>query len=91
MSIADKIYPMVRHMPEERASEVLDFIEFLQQKYSATSRTEKTLRPLPVLEGFVPSGWKDAIYAIRVRETGVSTDKIIDEMNEVLAEQEVTT
>jgi len=62
MNIATRIYEMVQHMPEERASEVLDFVEFLQQKYSTSSQTQKTLKPLPVLEGFVPSGWKDAIY-----------------------------
>ncbi len=25
-------------------------------------RPKPTLEPLPVLEGFVPAGWKDAIY-----------------------------
>ncbi len=25
-------------------------------------RPKPTLEPLPVLEGFVPAGWKDAVY-----------------------------
>lgn len=62
MRIADKIYEMVQQMPEEKACEVLDFVEFLQQKYSLQAQSQPSLKPLPVLEGFVPSGWKDAIY-----------------------------
>lgn len=62
MSIADKIYEMVQQMPDEKASEVLDFVEFLQQKQLAQTRNQNFLKPLPVLEGLVPSGWKHAIY-----------------------------
>lgn len=32
MGIPEKIYELVRALPEEQASEVLDFVEFLKQK-----------------------------------------------------------
>lgn len=40
MEIADKIYQHVKSMPSEMADEVLDFIEFLELKYS--KNTEET-------------------------------------------------
>lgn len=38
MEIADKIYQHVKAMPSEMADEVLDFIEFLELKYSKNTK-----------------------------------------------------
>jgi len=52
----------VKALSEEQASEVLDFVEFLQHKSEPlTVQSEPQLSPLPVLEGYVPQDWKDAI------------------------------
>lgn len=37
MSTAEQIYKLVKTMPEDQVSEVLDFVEFLQQKSKAQS------------------------------------------------------
>lgn len=66
MSTAERIYELVKALPEAQASEVLNFVEFLQHKsQQAVISSESQLLPLPVLKGYVPQGWKDAIYEIR--------------------------
>lgn len=35
MNIAERIYEIVKSMPEDQAAEVLDFVEFLQAKHAA--------------------------------------------------------
>lgn len=64
MSTAEKIYELVKGMPEEQIVEVLNFMESLQHKFQKAVATpsKPQLLPLPVLEGVVPQGWKDAIY-----------------------------
>lgn len=63
MSTAERIYDLVKALPEAQAKEVLDFVEFLQHKSQqvAVVPPESQFLPLPVLEGYVPQGWKDAI------------------------------
>lgn len=63
MSTAERIYELVKALPEAQAREVLDFVEFLQHKSQsvATVPSEAQLLSLPVLEGYVPQGWKDAM------------------------------
>jgi len=34
----------------------------LTEREAVTIKPSPRLKPLPVLEGFVPEGWKDAIY-----------------------------
>lgn len=66
MTTAKRIYELVKALPEAQASEVLDFVKFLQHKsQQASVSSEPQLLPLPVLEGYLPQGWKDAIYEIR--------------------------
>lgn len=66
MSTAERIYELVKALPEAQASEVLDFVEFLQYKFQqAAVSSEPQLLPSPVLKGYLPQGWKDAIYEIR--------------------------
>ena len=62
MEVADKIYKIVKNMPEKQAHEVLNFAEFLQHKSPDKVRQEVALKPLPVFPGYVPPGWKNAIY-----------------------------
>lgn len=67
MTTAERIYELVKALPEAQASEVLDFVKLLQHKSRqvAAVSPEPQLLPLPALEGYVPQGWKDAIYEIR--------------------------
>ncbi|BAC92146.1 DUF2281 domain-containing protein [Gloeobacter violaceus] len=84
MNVPEKIYELVKTLPEPQVSEVLDFVEFLQHKLQNTTTTSQPpslpneapteqknsvsqtsfpdLQPLPVLDGYVPQGWKDATY-----------------------------
>ena len=43
---AEKIYELVKTMPEEQAREVLDFVEFLKQK-TRTKTTAETPKEMP--------------------------------------------
>ncbi len=66
MSPVERIYELVKALPEAQANEVLDFVELLQHKSQQAAVSSKLqLLPLPVLKGYVPQGWKDAIYEIR--------------------------
>ncbi len=66
MNTAERIYELLKALPEAQASEVLDFVKFLQHKSQQVAvSSEPQLLPLPVLEGYLPQGWKDAIYEIR--------------------------
>lgn len=66
LSTAEQIYQLVKALPEAQASEVLDFVKFLQHKSQQAAVSSKPqLLPLPVLEGYTPQGWKNAIYEIR--------------------------
>lgn len=71
MSTAEKIYELVKTMPETQISEVLDFAEFLKQKAFVKVEEQKLtedravppqLVSLPTLSGYIPQGWKEAIY-----------------------------
>jgi hypothetical protein len=62
MNVADKIYEIVKTMPEEKVNQILDFVEFLHHKSSLSAQKEMELKSLPILQGYVPSGWKEAIY-----------------------------
>jgi Protein of unknown function (DUF2281) len=67
MSNAEKIYELVKTMPEAQISEVLDFAEFLKQKASAKAEEHKLtedksvpsqLVSLPTFSGHIPQGSK---------------------------------
>jgi hypothetical protein len=42
MTTADRIYELVNTMPAEKANEVLNFVEFLQQKTDTTNKPESS-------------------------------------------------
>lgn len=44
MNTAEKIYELVKAMPEEQAGEILNFVEFVQQK--ARNKPTQTGKPL---------------------------------------------
>ena len=48
-TIADRIIAAVKALPEQRAAEVLDFVEFLKAK-SGQERTERRNRALAILD-----------------------------------------
>jgi hypothetical protein len=61
--IEDQVLSVLRVLPPVQQREVLDFAEFLQQHRQPTEPgPTATLLPLPVLEGWVPTGWKEAVY-----------------------------
>jgi hypothetical protein len=62
VEVANKIYQIVKNMPEKQANEVLDFAEFLYKKSADQVQQKVALKPLPVFKGYVLPGWKDAIY-----------------------------
>ena len=66
MNTAERIYELVKALPEAQASEVLNFVELLQHKSQqiVAVPSDPQLLPLPFLEGYVRQGWKDAIYEI---------------------------
>ena len=70
MSNAEKIYELVKTMPEAQISEVLDFAEFLKQKASAKPEEHKLtedrsvpsqLVSLSTFSGHIPQGRKEHI------------------------------
>jgi hypothetical protein len=70
MNTAEKIYELVKTMPEAQISEVLDFAEFLNQKASAKPEDRKLaedrsvplqLVSLPTFSGRLPQGRKENI------------------------------
>ena len=69
MISAEKIYELIKDMPPHQIGEVFDFAESLKQRsskknseLSISSSEDLQLEPLLVSEGYVPDGWKDAIY-----------------------------
>jgi len=40
----------------------LELISYIQQDKATPIKPSPRLKPLPTLEGFVPEGWKNAIY-----------------------------
>lgn len=78
MTAAEQVYELLKAMPPHQVGEVLDFAKFLKQKAASHSGVETThtsddsgllaetvepdLKPLITLPGYIPDGWKDAIY-----------------------------
>jgi hypothetical protein len=62
MTIEEKVVQILRSLSGVRQQEVLDFVEFLQTRDESTQAATEELKPLPVLTGFVPQGWKESIY-----------------------------
>ena len=44
MTIAEQIYEEVRTLPEELAREVLDFVDFIEDRYALKSASDKDLQ-----------------------------------------------
>jgi hypothetical protein len=63
MTIEEQVLIVLRSLPAEKQREVLDFAEFLRDREPTfAAEPAEELLPLPILEGYVPEGWKDAIY-----------------------------
>ncbi len=62
-----KLYEMMKQvvlevMEDKLEKLKLELISYIQQDKVTTTKPSPPLKPLPTLEGFVPEGWKDAIY-----------------------------
>jgi len=63
MTIEEQLLETLHALPPQQQAEVVDFAAFLRHRLAASKQTTGAeLRPLPVLTGRVPPGWKDAIY-----------------------------
>ena len=68
MPPAEKIYELVKDMPPNQISEMLNFAEFLKRKSEHKKESqpqysvEVELKPRILSDGYVPEGWKDAVY-----------------------------
>jgi hypothetical protein len=63
MTVEEQLLEILHTLAPEQQAEVLDFAEFLRRRSKPTIRLPATaLKPLPILDGPVPSGWRDAIY-----------------------------
>lgn len=71
MSTADRIYELVRSLPPEQADEVLNFVEFLQHKISATTTAESY--------GIIPPGTLTGLRGIAKRVGQTLTQEELQE------------
>jgi hypothetical protein len=64
--MAEQIVEALHELTPKQQAEVLDFAAFLRQRAKAAQEPLAVEPPpLPVLDGRVPPGWKDAIYEPR--------------------------
>ena len=62
-----KLYEMMKQvvlevMDDKLEKLKLELISYIQQDKATPIKPSPCLKPSPTLEGFVPEGWKDAIY-----------------------------
>jgi hypothetical protein len=65
MTLEQQLLMDLHALPPEQQAEVADFAAFLRYRRTTARVPQSTgegLQPLPVLNGSVPGGWKDAIY-----------------------------
>ena len=62
MTVEEKVIQILRRLPDMRQQEILDFAEFLVARDEPFQPKIGMLEPLLVLTGFVPQGWKEAVY-----------------------------
>ena len=55
MTIAEQIYELVKSLPEDQASEILTFAEFVQAKHLKANQTVTTVDP---------TSWSELISAL---------------------------
>lgn len=55
MTIAEQIYDLVKSLPQDQASEILTFAEFVHAKHLNARRT---------LDSVTPSLWSDLVYSL---------------------------
>ena len=63
MTVEEQLLETLHALPPAQQAEVLDFAEFLRLRVKPAPQVPAAdLEPLPILDGWVPPGWKDAIY-----------------------------
>lgn len=55
MTIAQQIYELVKSLPQEQASEILTFAEFIRAKHLNATQPTDTVTPLP---------WAELVYSL---------------------------
>jgi hypothetical protein len=55
MTIAEQIYELVKSLPQEQASEILTFAEFIRAKHLNANQPIDTVAPLP---------WAEFVYSL---------------------------
>jgi hypothetical protein len=55
MSIAEQIYALVKSLPQDQASEILTFAEFIRTKHLNTNQ------PIDAME---QTSWKELVYSL---------------------------
>jgi Protein of unknown function (DUF2281) len=55
MTIAEQIYELVKTLPQNQASEVLTFVEFIRAKHLNANQPNKTVAPVP---------WVELVYSL---------------------------
>ncbi len=78
MGTAEKIYELVKAMPAEQVTEVLDFVEFLQQKARF-----KTVHP-----STIPKGTLTGLRGLaKVSETSPTDKEVREEYTDYLSQK----
>ena len=63
MTVEEQLLETLHALPPAQQAEVLHFAEFLRLRLKPAPQVlAADLKPLPTLDGWVPPGWKDAIY-----------------------------
>ncbi|KAF3883793.1 MULTISPECIES: DUF2281 domain-containing protein [Nostocales] len=71
MNTAQKIYELVKAMPEEQANEVLDFVEFIRHKATLKLGSEQLSK--------IPKGTLTGLRGIAKRAGSTPTDTEVQE------------
>lgn len=83
MGNPERIYELVKRLPEEQVSEVLDFVEFLQQKNQkpalSATQASSTLNPPPHSARTIPKGTLTGLRGIAKRSGPAPSDEELRE------------
>jgi hypothetical protein len=77
MTTAEQIYTLVKALPQEQASEILAFVEFIRTKHSIThqlSNSADTSTPWPELVSTLAGAWADDFPSPESIRTDIGQD-----------------
>ncbi|PSB03668.1 DUF2281 domain-containing protein [Merismopedia glauca] len=80
MNTVEQIYELVKNLPEKQASEVLDFVEFLNHKAQLNSRSQSQVK--------IPKGTLTGLRGIaKISGTPPTDEEIREEYTDYLMEK----